>query len=67
VMKKFMLTPEQGAQSMLKAATDPALASDTGRYYNERGEEKRPSKLADDEALARELWAKSAEWTGLAG
>jgi hypothetical protein len=50
---------------MLKTATDPALASETGRYYNQRGEEKRPSKLADDEALARELWSKSAEWTGL--
>jgi NAD(P)-dependent dehydrogenase (short-subunit alcohol dehydrogenase family) len=65
VIKKFMLTPEQGALSMLKAATDPALANDTGRYYNQRGEEKRPSRLADDEALARELWSKSAEWTGL--
>lgn len=67
VIKKFMLTPEQGAQSMLRAATDPTLATDTGRYYNQRGEEKRPSKLADDEALAKELWSKSAEWTGLAG
>lgn len=65
VMKKFMLTAEQGAQSMIKAATDPALSADTGRYYNQRGEEKRPSKLADDEALARELWSRSAEWTGL--
>ncbi len=67
VIKKFMLTPEQGAVSMLKTATDPALASETGRYYNQRGEERRPSRLAGDEALARELWAKSAEWTGLPG
>ncbi len=67
VMKKFMLSPEQGARSMLRAATDPTLASDTGRYYTQRGEERRPSKLADDEALARELWSKSAEWTGLPG
>jgi NAD(P)-dependent dehydrogenase (short-subunit alcohol dehydrogenase family) len=66
VMKKFMLTPEQGARSMLRAATDPTLAGDTGRYYDQRGEEKRPSKLADDETLASELWSKSAEWTGLA-
>jgi NAD(P)-dependent dehydrogenase (short-subunit alcohol dehydrogenase family) len=65
VMKKFMLTPEQGARSMLKAATDPALAGDTGRYYNEKGEERRPNKLADDEQLARTLWEKSAEWTGV--
>jgi NAD(P)-dependent dehydrogenase (short-subunit alcohol dehydrogenase family) len=65
VMKKFMLTPEQGARSMLKAATDPALANDTGRYYNEKGEERRPNKLADDEQLARTLWERSAEWTGI--
>ncbi len=66
-MKKFMLSPDEGARSMLKAATDPALASDSGHYYNQRGEERRPSKLADDAELARTLWAKSAEWTGLAG
>lgn len=65
VMKKFMLSAEQGATSMLKAATDPALAGQTGRYYDAKGEERRPSKLADDADLARALWDRSAEWTGL--
>jgi dehydrogenase/reductase SDR family protein 13 len=65
VMKKFMVTPEQGAQTTIKCATSPELASESGRYYDKDGREKRPARLADDAALAHELWAKSAEWTGL--
>jgi len=65
IMRKFMWTPEQGAQSSLRCATAPELAHETGRYYDKDGREKRPSRLAQDEALAHELWAKSAEWTGL--
>ncbi len=65
VMKKFMVTPEQGAQTTLRCATAPELAKETGRYYDKDGSERRPAKLADDADLARELWAKSADWTGL--
>jgi retinol dehydrogenase-12 len=65
LMKRFMVTPEQGAQTSLRCATDPALASETGRYYDHDGREKKPARLARDEALAQTLWAKSAEWTGL--
>jgi NAD(P)-dependent dehydrogenase (short-subunit alcohol dehydrogenase family) len=66
-MKKAlrMITPEEGAVAMLKCATDPALANETGQYYNQRGERRTPSKLARDEELARELWVRSAEWVGL--
>jgi retinol dehydrogenase-12 len=65
LMKKFMITPEKGAQSSLRCATDPALASESGRYYDVGGKEKRPARLADDVELAKTLWTKSAEWTGL--
>jgi retinol dehydrogenase 12 len=65
VMKKFMITPEEGAQSSLRCATDPALAKETGKYYDVGGKEKRPSRLSDDTELANTLWTKSAEWTGL--
>ena len=65
VMKKFMVTPEQGAQTTLRCATAPELEKETGRYYDKDGKEKRPARLADDADLARELWSKSAEWTGL--
>lgn len=65
VAKKFMVTPEQGAQTTLRCATAPELASETGHYYDKDGKEKRPSRLADDAELAKQLWSKSAEWTGL--
>ena len=65
VMKKFMVTPEEGAQTSIRCATAPELATETGRYYDRDGKERRPNKLADDEALAKQLWTRSAEWTGL--
>ena len=66
VIKKFMITPEEGAVSSLRCATDPAFADQTGRYYDVGGKERAPNKLADDVELARTLWTRSAEWTGLA-
>ncbi len=65
LIKRFMITPEQGAQSSLVCATSPDLAKESGRYYTAGGKEKRPNKAADDVELARTLWTKSAEWTGL--
>ncbi|CAN5533061.1 SDR family oxidoreductase [soil metagenome] len=62
-----MLTPEQGAHTSIKCATDPALATTTGRYYDPRGNEQRPSHLACDPALARELWRRSSRWAGVVG
>ena len=65
VMKKFMWTPEQGAQTSLRCATAAELANQSGRYYDKTGEERKPNKLAEDPELAKQLWVKSAEWTGL--
>ena len=65
VIKKFMITPEEGARSSLRCATAPELAHETGRYYDVGGKEKRPNRLADDVELAKTLWTKSAEWTGV--
>jgi NAD(P)-dependent dehydrogenase (short-subunit alcohol dehydrogenase family) len=65
VMTRFMISPQQGATSSLRAATAPELASESGRYYHADGKEKRPAKLADDAELAHTLWQRSAEWTGL--
>jgi NAD(P)-dependent dehydrogenase (short-subunit alcohol dehydrogenase family) len=66
VMKKFMITPERGAEASLRCATAPELANQTGRYYDVGGKETEPNRLADDVELANTLWTKSAEWTGLA-
>ena len=65
VIKKLMITPEEGAQASLVCATSPDLATETGKYYTAFGKEKRPSRLADDVELAKTLWTRSAEWTGL--
>ena len=65
VIKRFMITPEQGAEASLRCATAPELANETGRYYDVGGKERTPSRLADDVELAKALWTRSAEWTGL--
>ncbi len=65
VIKKFMITPEEGAKASLRCATDPALAKDTGKYYTVGGVEKRPNRVSDDVELQQTLWKRSAEMTGL--
>lgn len=65
MIKRFMITPEDGAKSTLVCATSPDLAKQTGRYYTAFGKEKEPNRVADDVDLAKRLWTKSAEWTGL--
>lgn len=64
-LERGMLTPEQGAFSTIHCATAPELANLSGRYFDAKGREKAPSRLAQDDELARALWARSAEWAGL--
>lgn len=65
IMKRFMISPDQGAATTLYCATDPALAGASGRYYDEC-RERTPSRLAQDDALAAELWTRSERMVGLA-
>lgn len=65
LIKLFMITPEKGAVATLRCATEPAFGDQTGRYYDVGGKEREPSRLSKDEALAKTLWDKSAEWVGL--
>jgi retinol dehydrogenase-12 len=60
LMKRFMLSNEEGARTSLYCATAPELASTTGRFYN-KCREAAPNRLAEDEALARELWVRTEE------
>jgi len=60
-LKLFMLSPEQGAQTMLYCAMAPELTEHTGRYY-EDCREVSSSQLADDAELARQLWERSEAW-----
>lgn len=58
-----MLTTEQGAVTSLYCATSPAVAADSGLFYDKCAP-KEPSPVATKE-LAGLLWQRSAEWTGL--
>src|SRR5262252_5586063 len=62
VMKLFMLSPEQGAQTTLHCATSPEAARETGLYYD-ASRVKHPSSVAADAALARRLREWSVEET----
>jgi dehydrogenase/reductase SDR family protein 13 len=68
VIKLFLISNEAGAKTQLYCATAPELAGVTGRYYD-KSREVRPNPLADDPALARELWSRTesaiASATGL--
>jgi NAD(P)-dependent dehydrogenase (short-subunit alcohol dehydrogenase family) len=64
IMKLGMITNDEGAETSLHCATSPEVADHDGRYYDDR-REKTPSALARDPELARELWQRSAGWTGL--
>jgi retinol dehydrogenase-12 len=64
LIKLFMISPEQGAATTLHCAAAAESAAESGLYYDE-SKVKQPGEAATDPALARELWAKSEEWTGL--
>jgi len=65
LIKRFMISPERGAEASLRCATDPEFATQTGRYYDVGGKERKPSRLAHDAELARTLWTRSASWVNL--
>ena len=54
LIRRSMLTPEQGAATAIRLATDPALTDTTGRYFN-RG--KRPRQRSPTIPLPRPLCA----------
>jgi NAD(P)-dependent dehydrogenase (short-subunit alcohol dehydrogenase family) len=62
IIKRFLLTPEQGARTALYLATSPAVAAVSGKYFVR--ERERPSvPISYDEALQERVWAISAELT----
>jgi len=63
LIKRRMLTVEQGAVTSVYCATSAAVASDSGLYYDKCAV-RAPSPVATPE-LGELLWKYSAEWTGL--
>lgn len=61
LMKLAMISAEEGAATTLHCATSNEAAAETGLYYD-KCQVKAPSKLAQDEALAAELWQRSEAW-----
>jgi NAD(P)-dependent dehydrogenase (short-subunit alcohol dehydrogenase family) len=63
LMKLAMRSEHEGARTTLYCATTADLAGSNGSYFDE-GREREPSRLAYDQALARELWERSEAWAG---
>lgn len=52
LIRRTMLTPEQGAATAIRLSTDPALADVTGRYYNRNRAATTPAVSHDPAAQA---------------
>jgi retinol dehydrogenase 12 len=61
LMKVFMKSTEEGAETSVYCATAPELDGVSGRFYTDC-REKEPNAAATPE-LGAELWQRSAEWT----
>lgn len=59
--KRRMITVAQGAATTLFCATAPAIARESGLYYDQC-QLKMPSRVAQDATLAAELWQRSEDW-----
>jgi NAD(P)-dependent dehydrogenase (short-subunit alcohol dehydrogenase family) len=57
--KRFMLTPAQGADTLVWLASSPDVAGQTGGYWSKR-KRLTPSVAARDDDAARRLWDLSA-------
>ena len=65
LFKRFILSPERGAQTTLYLALDEAAGALHGQYLDEHQQVQAPAPLAQDRALQERLLARSARWTGL--
>jgi NAD(P)-dependent dehydrogenase (short-subunit alcohol dehydrogenase family) len=66
VVGLFLKSPAEGARTSLAAALDPAFAGVSGTYFAKaRPAEGRLGAQAQDDALAEQLWERSAELVGL--
>jgi len=65
-LRPFFRTPAAGADTAIYLASAPGLDGQSGGYFVDR-QARRPSRAAEDRALAARLWDVSAELTGIAG
>ena len=65
LISPFILSEERGAATSIYLATDPAVASDSGGYYDEHQKLAEMHPNARDKAARERLWAWSSEFCGL--
>ncbi|HEY5288992.1 MAG TPA: SDR family NAD(P)-dependent oxidoreductase [Caulobacteraceae bacterium] len=65
LISRFMLTPAQGADTLIWLASSPAIEGKTGGYYAKR-KLTLPSAAARDGTAGKRLWDESARIAGLA-
>jgi len=59
VAKRFALSPQRGAETLVYLASSPEVARVTGEYFHQC-RPITPSREAQDEAVAQRLWAETA-------
>ncbi len=64
LVRRSLLTPEQGAAAALYLATAPELAEVTGKYFIRQTEHRSPDNSYDIE-LQEQLWRASTQMVGL--
>jgi retinol dehydrogenase-14 len=64
VMRPFMKSPEQGAETSVYLASSPEVEGITGRYFANR-KPKESGKASHDTATTARLWHASAELVGV--
>ena len=62
--KKFALTPEEGANTIIYLASSPEVEGVSGKYFH-KCKQVLPTAQAQSDADARRLWAISAELSGV--
>jgi retinol dehydrogenase 12 len=63
LLKRRLLTVEEGAVTPVYCATSPAVASESGLFYDKCAP--RPASTVATPELGELLWKYSSEWTGL--
>ena len=61
LIKLRMISTEEGAATTLFCAASPEVAAESGKYYD-KCLARTPSAVAQDPALAAELWRRSTQW-----
>ena len=64
IAKRFALTPEQGAETIIYLASSPEVANVSGEYFD-KCRIATPSQAAQDDGAAGRLWRESAKLAGL--